>query len=100
MADGGSRSAPGLKSIRKLGWKDRERIGLNESGLPELATYAQHSSGEACSWSELESSIGYYGNLAPDVFVSWGVHASYTDADALPGTESTDRNSWSLHGSK
>jgi Tol biopolymer transport system component len=66
------------------------QIGLDESGLPELATYAQHSSGESCSWSDLESSIGYYGNLAPDVFVSWGVHASYTDADALPGIESTD----------
>ncbi len=66
------------------------QIGLNESGLPELATYAQHSSGESCSWSDLESSIGYYGNLAPDVFVSWGVHASYTDPGALPFSEFTD----------
>jgi hypothetical protein len=66
------------------------QIGLNESGLPELATYAQHSSGESCSWDDLDTSIGFYGNLAPDVYVTWGVHASYTDPGAPPGTEFTD----------
>lgn len=69
------------------------QIGLNESGLPELATYAQHSSGESCSWSDLGTSIGFYGNLAPDVFVSWGIHASYADPNGLPVPEFTDAES-------
>ena len=59
------------------------QIGLNEDGLPELATYAEHSGGESCTFGELPTSIGYYGNLAPDVFVSYGVHASYTNTEHL-----------------
>jgi hypothetical protein len=69
------------------------QIGLNESGQPELATYAQHGGGESCSWDDLGTSIGFYGNLAPDVFVSYGAHASYSDIGALPGEEHTDAES-------
>ncbi|HEY2335405.1 MAG TPA: hypothetical protein VGH58_10410, partial [Solirubrobacterales bacterium] len=66
------------------------QIGLNEDGLPELATYAEHSSGESCTFAKLPTSIGYYGNLAPDVFVSYGVHASYTNTEHLGFGEVTD----------
>ncbi len=66
------------------------QIALNEFGQPELATYAQHGGGESCEWDELETSIGFYGNLAPDVYVSQFAHASYSDIDALPVEEETD----------
>lgn len=66
------------------------QIGVNESGLPDLATYAQHSGAESCSWTELRTSIGYYGNLAPDVFVAWGTHASYPDSGAVDVPDFTD----------
>jgi hypothetical protein len=66
------------------------QIALNEFGQPDFATYAQHAGGESCKWDELETSIGYYGNLSPDVFVGYGAHASYSDLDAIPGTEYTD----------
>jgi hypothetical protein len=79
-----------------LGFGDHEgdwemiQIGLNEDALPELATYAEHSGGESCTFDELPTSIGYYGNLAPDVWVSYGVHASYTNNEHLGVGEATD----------
>lgn len=41
-------------------------------------------------FEELPTSIGYYGNLSPDVFVSYGVHASYTNTEHLGFGEATN----------
>lgn len=55
------------------------QLALSSSGVPTVVTYAQHKGGEVCSWSDVQTSIGYYGNVAPDVFVARGSHASYLD---------------------
>lgn len=67
------------------------QLGLNQAGIATTATYAQHSDAEVCSWSDLHTSIGYYGNIAPDVFVARGSHASYMDdSEDLQIFDSTD----------
>ena len=45
------------------------QLALSQTGIPTVVTYAQHSDAEICSWSDLHTSIGYYGNIALDVFV-------------------------------
>ena len=48
------------------------QVGLDASGAPDVATYAQHGGGERCAWSRVQRSAG-----APVVFVALASHASY-----------------------
>jgi hypothetical protein len=48
------------------------QVGLNAGGVPEMATYAQHSGGEQCAWSRVVKS-----GEAPVVYVALASHASY-----------------------
>jgi hypothetical protein len=60
------------------------QIGLDDNERPDVATFAQHSSGERCLWSDLELKDG-----APIVYVARGSHASHVhkgkyDAPVVP----------------
>jgi len=55
------------------------QLGLLKSGEPTSVTYAQHKTAETCLWGDVQESVGYYGNIAPDVYVARGSHASYLD---------------------
>jgi hypothetical protein len=55
------------------------QVGLDGNGVPDGATYAQHSGGERCAWSRLQKSGG-----APVVYVALASHASYFSAGVNP----------------
>lgn len=57
------------------------QVGLSPAGEPQVATYAQHDSGEARSWREVElSEDGDH----PVVYVAPHSHASYFDHGTHP----------------
>jgi hypothetical protein len=49
---------------------------LGAGGEPDVATYAQHSHGERCAWSDVEQDGGAEGPV-PVVYSARGSHASY-----------------------
>jgi hypothetical protein len=55
------------------------QVGLNADGVPDIATYAQHSSGERCAWGQVQKSGG-----APVVYVAMASHASYFSSGVNP----------------
>jgi Concanavalin A-like lectin/glucanases superfamily len=55
------------------------QVGLDGNGLPDVATYAQHSGGERCPWASVQTSGG-----APVVYVALASHASYFSAGVNP----------------
>ena len=55
------------------------QVGLDADGVPDVATYAQHSGGERCGWSQVQKSGG-----APVVFVALASHASYFSSGVNP----------------
>jgi hypothetical protein len=55
------------------------QVGLDGNGVPDVATYAQHSDGERCSWSSVQKSGG-----APVVYVALASHASYFSSGVNP----------------
>jgi hypothetical protein len=57
------------------------QVGLGEDGEPRLATYAQHDTGEARGWHELEA-VRDADGVRPVVYVAPLSHASYFE----PGT--------------
>lgn len=62
------------------------QVGLSGDGRPELATYAQHGSGEARRFSggEVEVVEGEGGGLHPVVYVASLSHASYFERGTHP----------------
>ena len=64
------------KAVARLGLHEGDwemiQIGLGADERPQAATYAQHNSGEAATWQEVER-VGQ----APVVYVARGAHASY-----------------------
>ena len=55
------------------------QVGLDTDGVPDVATYAQHSGGERCAWSQVVKSGG-----APVVYVALASHASYVSSGVNP----------------
>jgi Concanavalin A-like lectin/glucanases superfamily len=49
------------------------QVGLDANGVPDVATYAQHDSGERCAWSQVQKTVAG----APVVYVALASHASY-----------------------
>lgn len=62
------------------------QIRLDANGSPDLAAYAQHDTGERCSWSQVSRS----GGGRPIVFVAEGSHASYFHAGHYDDPEPDD----------
>jgi Vacuolar protein sorting-associated protein 62 len=56
---------------------------LGADGEPDVATYAQHSGGERCTWSDVEHDTGPDGPL-PVVYSARGSHASYFRRGTYP----------------
>jgi hypothetical protein len=56
------------------------QIGLAEDGRPEVVTFSQHSSAEACPAAEPEIEIQNLNGIAPVVYVANGSHALYPHA--------------------
>jgi hypothetical protein len=52
------------------------QLRIGDGGVPDVATYAQHSHGERCAWDEVETEEGADGP-APVVYSARGSHASY-----------------------
>jgi Concanavalin A-like lectin/glucanases superfamily len=55
------------------------QLGLNADGAPDVATYAQHGTGERCGWSQVQKSGG-----VPVVYVALASHASYFSSGVNP----------------
>jgi len=55
------------------------QVGLDADGAADVATYAQHSDGERCTWSQVQKSGG-----APVVYVALASHASYFSSGVNP----------------
>jgi Concanavalin A-like lectin/glucanases superfamily len=55
------------------------QVGLDAVGVPDVATYAQHSDGERCAWSQVQKSGG-----VPVVYVALASHASYFSSGVNP----------------
>jgi hypothetical protein len=51
------------------------QVGLNSALTPDVATYAQHSGAQSCTWDRVPKYAGPSGT-APVVFVRIGAHAS------------------------
>jgi hypothetical protein len=49
------------------------QLGLDASGTPDIATYAQHDGGERCGWSQVQRTA----TGAPVIYVALASHASY-----------------------
>ncbi|HEX6390130.1 MAG TPA: LamG-like jellyroll fold domain-containing protein, partial [Solirubrobacteraceae bacterium] len=56
------------------------QVGLDASGAPDVATYAQHGGGERCAWSQVQRSAAG----APVVYVALASHASYFSSGVNP----------------
>jgi len=56
------------------------QVGLDASGAPDAATYAQHGGGERCAWSHVQRSAAG----APVVYVALASHASYLSSGVNP----------------
>jgi hypothetical protein len=56
------------------------QVGLDVSGAPDVATYAQHDGGERCDWSRVQRSA----DGAPVVYVALASHASYFSSGINP----------------
>jgi hypothetical protein len=56
------------------------QLRLGASGEPEVVTYAQHSHGERCDWSDVEKEDG----SVPVVYSARGSHASYFRPGTYP----------------
>lgn len=56
---------------------------LGADGEPDVATYAQHSHGERCAWSDIEQDNGPDGPV-PVVYSARGSHASYFRRGTYP----------------
>jgi hypothetical protein len=56
------------------------QVGLDGDGAPDVATYAQHGSGERCPWSRVQKTPAG----APTVYVALASHASYFAAGVNP----------------
>lgn len=60
------------------------QIGLGADGEPEVATYAQHNSGEARRWQEGEIELSPADRRRPVVYVAPLSHASYFEPNTHP----------------
>jgi hypothetical protein len=56
------------------------QVGLDSTGSPDVATYAQHDGGERCAWPQVQRT----GDGAPVVYVALASHASYFSSGINP----------------
>ena len=59
------------------------QLRLGAGGEPDVVTYAQHSGGERCAWSDVEHDSGPDGPV-PVVYSARGSHASYFRRGTYP----------------
>jgi hypothetical protein len=52
------------------------QVGLDSDNQPDVMTFAQHTHGAHCSWSQVEKTADH----RPQVYVAVGCHASYPAA--------------------
>jgi hypothetical protein len=83
------------KSFLNLGLHEGDwemiQLRIGEGGLPEEATYGQHSGGARAAWNELERrSAG--GDEAPVIYCARGSHACLFRAGAQPAPVVPDHN--------
>jgi hypothetical protein len=67
-------------------------VQLGKNGQPVDGVYAQHHDSEAdrCKFSYLSWTVGFYGNVSPNIFVARGSHASYVRPGLLLGSPPLD----------